>query len=306
MYGDVMPALPEMQEDATILALGTLLNADALLMALHKDPEWTSIIFGVKDLQGDLLWAANMNQRKIDAKKQSYARAGLLHQYYLEYENTIRAAESQKFKASYFSILYAPRGDLIRCGQVLDPAISQKAKADFSAIAVGGMTAKGLFHVVDMWGKQGATPREQIDKYFELSKRWQCDAGEGGHGVESVAYQGVLVHLFREEMFRKKHYFEITPITHSKNPQSKEQRIVGILQPRYANGYIMHNRSFPLLETQLQDFPNGKRDLPDALAMLVHLLDPAAPLAAGEGKDPSEDEYTSLEDEFDGEWRAHV
>lgn len=301
MYGDVMPALPEMQEDATILGLGTLLHAEALLMTLHKDPEWTSIIFGVRDLQGDLLWAANMNERKIEVKKQSYARAGLLHQYYLEYENTIRSAENQKFHANNFTILYAPRGELIHCGIVLDPAISQKAKADFSAIAVGGVTSKGLIHVCEAWGKQGATPREQIDKFFAFSKTWDCNL----HGVESIAYQAVLLHLMREEMFRKQHYFEITPITHSKNPQSKEERIVGILSPRYSNGYIMHNRHFPLLETQLQDFPAGKRDLPDALAMLVHLLDPAAPLAAGEGKDPAADEYDELEDVLGGDWRKY-
>ena len=299
-YADVVPALPEMKEDGTIIALGTLLHAEALLMTLKNDPEWTSIIFGVYDKQGDLLWPENMTERKIQAKKQSYARVGELHIYYMEYENTIRAAESQKFRGP-FTVLYAPRGELIHCGIVLDPAISQKAKADYSAIACGGMTSKGLIHVVDMWGKQGATPREQIDKYFEISTKFDCNL----HGVESVAYQAVLIHLLREEMFRKKRYFEITPITHSKNPQSKEERIVGILQARYANGYIMHNRVFPLLETQLQDFPNGKRDLPDALAMLVHLLDPAAPLAVGAGDDPANDEYESLEEHFEGDWRRY-
>lgn len=301
LYGDVMPALPEMQDNATILGLGTLLHAEALLMTLHRDPEWTSVIFGVKDRQGDLLWKANMDEPKIEAKKQSYGRAGLLHQYYLEYENTIRAAESQKFQSSMFRILHVPRGELIQCGQVLDPAISQKAKADYSAIAVGGMNTKGLIVVTDMWGKQGATVREQIDTYFELSQKWDCTL----HGIESIAFQAVLVHLVREEMFRKRRYFEVTPITHSKNPQSKEERIVGILQPRYANGYIVHSRSFPLLETQLQDFPSGKRDLPDALAMLVHLLDPAAPLAIGEGKDPAEDEMPPLDEVFEGDWRYY-
>lgn len=301
MYGDIIPALPEMQEDATIVALGTLLHSESLLMTLHKDPEWTSIIFGVRDKQGDLLWAANIDERKIELKKASFARAGQLSQYYLEYENTIRAVENQKFKAENFSILHAPRGEMTHCGMVLDPAISQKAKADFSAIVVGGVTPKGFIHIADTWAKQGATPREQIDKYFELSKRWECNL----HGVESIAYQAVLIHLLREEMFRKKHYFEIVPITHSRNSQSKEERIVGILQPRYANGYIKHNRRFPLLETQLQDFPNGKRDLPDALAMLVHLLDPAAPFAIGEGKDPEEDEYPPLDEVLDGEWRAY-
>lgn len=303
MYGDVIPALPEMQENATILGLGTLLHSEALLMTLHKDPEWTSVIFGVRDTQGDLLWAANMNERKIEAKKASFARAGQLSQYYLEYENTIRAVESQKFKPEHFIINPKAREDIIAMAIALDPAISQKAKADFAAIGVVGMTKNGILQGMEFWGKQGATPREMIDKYFELAVKYECTL----HGIESIAFQQVLIHLVREEMFRKAKlygpaaYFEIIPITHSNKRESKDQRIVGILQPRFAAGYIHFQKRFPLLETQLQDFPNGKKDVPDVLAMCVHLLDPAAPMAVGEDRDPGDDEYESLED-----WRTYT
>lgn len=293
MYGDIIPALPEMKEDSMILALGTLLHPDALLMTLKKDPDWTSVIFGVRDLQGDLLWDANMSEKKIENKKQSFARAGQLHQYYLEYENTVRSGDSQKFKAEYFHINFVPRSELIAVAIALDPAISPKAGADFASIVVVGIGQKGTIHVLEVWAKQGAGPREQIDTYFELASKWTCTL----HGVESIAFQAALIHLMREEMFRKRQYFEIIPITHS---QKKEERIEGILQPRYAAGYIHHNRHFPLLETQLQDWPSGKRDVPDALAMAISLLDPAAPLALGGNSDPADDEYEEQE-----EWRSY-
>lgn len=297
-YADVIPALPEMKEDSTIIALGTLLHPEALLMTLQNDPEWTSIIFGVRDKQGELLWEANMNEKKIEAKKQSFARAGQLAQYYMEYENTVRGADSQKFRPEFFIIQSENRHSLECCGVALDPAISSKAGSDFAAAACAGMNTKGRIVVMDMWGKVGATPREQIDKFFEFQKTYDCSLC----GIESIAFQAALIHLAREEMFRKGQYFEIIPIKHS---QKKEERIEGILQPRYANGYIQHVRHFPLLETQLLDWPNGKRDFPDALAMCVALLDPAASLAGGNDNDPGKDEYPPLDDLFDGDWRTY-
>lgn len=298
MYGDVIPALPEMQENATMIALGTLLHPEALLMTLKNDPEWTSIIFGVRDKKGGLLWEANMDEKKIELKKQSFARAGQLPQYYLEYENTVRGADTQKFRPEFFIIQPEIRSNLEVCAIALDPAISQSHKADFSSLAIAGMNTKGKIIVLDMWGKVGATPREQVDRYFELATKHDCTH----HGVESIAYQAALIHLLREEMFRKGRYFEIVPIKHT---QKKEERIEGILQPRYANGYIQHVRHFPLLETQLLDWPNGKRDFPDALAMAIALLDPVAPLALGLNADPSNDEMPPLDEVFSDDWRTY-
>lgn len=305
-YGDVLPALPEMKENATILALGTLLHGEALLMTMHKDPQVTSIIFGVKDRQGDLLWEANMSEAKIESKKQQFVRAGQLSQYYMEYENTIRAVETQLFKPEQLIVSPKSREDMLAVAIALDPAISKKRRADYRAIAVVGMTNKGIIQGLDFWADKEATPREVVDKYFEMAVRWDCTL----HGVEANAFQAVLIHIMKEEMFRKakvlgpKAYFEIIPITHSATDGKKEDRITGILQPRFAAGYIHMQRRFPLLETQLQDFPNGKRDLPDVLAMAVHLLNPAAPAAAGVD-DLAEDEMESLDEVFDGDWRRY-
>ena len=67
------------------------------------------------------------------------------------------------------------------------------------------------------------------------------------------------------------------------------------MHPRFANGYIELSRVFETLEEQLEDWPNGKKDLPDALAMVISLLDPFAAQAADPEKDLSEDEYLPLE-----------
>ena len=293
-YGDLLPAMPELDPDATLAAAGTLLHREALLMRWSLDPQFTTIRFGATDKQGDFLWPAMMDADKLEKKKQSFAMNGLLHVFYMEYFNDIRAPEKQKFKPEFLIIKPTPLNEIYHRSLAADPAISNKPGRDHAAQGVAGMNDKGTIFVIDMWGKLGATPREQIDNYFEFHAKYApryC-------GIESVAFQAALIHLMREEMFRKKQYFEIVPLTHS---QKKEERVEGILQPRYANGYIIHTRHFVNLETQLLDWPNGKKDYPDVLAMCVALLDPLAASAGMDGKDLGEDEYPPLEEEFSEE-----
>lgn len=297
-YGDLMPAQSELDESSTIVALGTLLHPEALLMTWSKDPEWTTIIFGAVDRQGDPLWEHNMSLQKIENKKQTYARIGRLDLFYMEYMNQIRAAEGAKFRPDFFIHKFYTIGETVARALVIDPAISPKPGADFCSLACVGMTEKGFLVVYESWGRRGVTPREQVDRYFDLSVKFECTL----HGVEAISYQAALVHLLKEEMFRKNRFFEIKSITHT---QKKEERIEGILQPRYAAGYIHHARSFVELETQLLDWPSGKRDFPDAVAMAVGLLDPAAPNASMAGVDLAEDEYEPLEDIFGGDWRQY-
>lgn len=282
LYAAVEPALP-VDGSGTLYAIGTLLHDDALLRTLQRDEDYACIVFGAYDKDGNLLWPWRMSEKKLDRLKRRYARAGQLSTFYMEYHNTLRTEEEQRFKSFIYSRPQVDHQSVFAIA--IDPAISKKKKASEATISVASMNATtGLIHVWECWGKVGATPREMVDVYFELSKKYNCRF----HGIETIAFQAALTHLMREEMFRKRHYFEITPITHS---EKKEERIEGILQPRYANGYIHHVRPYPELETQLLDWPNGKNDRADSLAMVVALLDPLAAYAADPSNDITADEF---------------
>jgi hypothetical protein len=304
-FGDVLPALPKLVEDVSVTALGTLLGPETLLTVLSRDPSWTVVVFGAVDKDGEPLWENWMSLEKLELEKQSYASKGLLHIYYLEYFNTVRNAENQKFKVEY--IIHEPISmeDAPHRAIAIDPAITKRKKGCPTAIAVVGMRKNGIIQVLDYWQKLGATPREQVDQYFAMKVKWKTTK----QGVESAAYQAALIHLLQEEMFRKGKelgpgaYFEITPITHSSTDQ-KESRVEGILQPRYASGYVRHQRRFVELETQLQDWPNGLKDGPDVLAMGVSLLDDFAAVAAGD-ESAQKDQYPPLDELFGGEWRVY-
>ena len=288
-FKSVKPALPRMRKDAQIIVLGTMLSREALLPSLLNDPDWTSISFGALLPDGSPLWPEMMSLEDIAREKSSYSRLGKLNAFYMEYLSTARNTDEQKFPNRFFRWNSVPVTPILNA-IAIDPAISEKQTADYCAIAVAGMQKNGKIMVHEMWAKVGATPREMIDEYFRLHKLYNCQR----QGVESIAFQAALIHLLREEMFRKRYYMqEITPITHKRN--NKILRVESILHPRFANGYIEFSKKFELLEEQLEDWPNGKKDLPDALAMVISLLDPFAAVAADPEKDLGEDEYEPIE-----------
>lgn len=301
-YGDVRKALPTVDKSGTITCLGTLLHSEALLTFLMQDPDWTTVKFGAIDPDGDPLWEAAADLKFIAHEKRVYAKSGLLHVYYMELFNVIRASEDAKFKLENIIYTYTKPEKFQRMAIAIDPAISQKKEADFCSLSVVAMCEGGYFEILEQWSKKGVHPRQQVDKYFEFVTLWKMhEFPNSKYGIESNAYQAALVHLIREEMFRKKVYFEITPITQS---QKKIERVEGILQPRYANGYIHHRRHFNDLESSLLDWPSGKLDPADVTAMAISLLDDAAPLAAPDNHDLAEDEYPPLEEIFEGDWRT--
>lgn len=292
-YGDLMPALPALDKRATIVAIGTLLHPECLLETWARDPQWTTVRLGALDSRGEPIWRTWMDREAIEALRRSYAQAGQLHTFSLEYMSLAVPPESQVFRREWFVVEDPPKEGFVATAIYVDPAISQSERADSTVIVVCGMAHDGRIWVLDVWGKRGATPRETIDRYFEMSRRWGCTF----HGVEAIAYQAALVHTMREEMFRKKHYFEITEVKHTSR---KSERILGILQGRYAAGVMRHARPFPELEVQLLDYnPNLREqpdDYPDALAGCVALLDPVCGVAAGSAPEEPEMEPLNVEE----------
>lgn len=282
LMGDVLPALPQIGETGTITGLGTLLHAEAMMVKLADDPEWITVRFGALDPDGDPIWAYYKAKKQLEALKLAYTRKGLLNLYYLEYESKISGGDNAKFPST-FTYQIMQRTEFVAVALCMDPAISDDLDKDpdYCMFGVTGMTTKGQHHVMHCDGAQGMHPRAQIDEYFRLHAKFDPTH----HGIEAVAFQKALVHLMREEMFRRgktlgnRAYFEITPILHGKT--GKIPRVEGALSPRYKAGYVTHQQSFPLYESQLIDWPNGKRDGPDVIAQCITLLDPFAALAFG-------------------------
>lgn len=277
LVGSVKPALP--RRVGRLFLLGTVLHSESMLMSMARDPLFVSVKFGAMLESGEALWPMMMTEKEWLYERESYKRQGLLGRFYMEYQSSIHVdADNRKFAPETWLVVERNRTDMVSVAMAIDPAISDSLGADYCVIAVVGMTRYGEISVLDMWSKAGASPREQVDNYFRMHFLHRVEL----HGVEAIAYQAALVHLLKEEMARQSRifgnlaYFGIQPITHSRK---KTERIEGILSPRYASGYITHQRRFHELESEALDWPNGKKDHLDALAMAIALLDPVATFA---------------------------
>lgn len=280
----VVPALPQFGDSGRIIVVGTLLDPNSLLMGLVKNPEWVAVVFGALDPEGEPIAPFYMTKEQFEAKKLSFARNGMLTAFYMEYCSIVHQNDdTKKFNIEKIRIQILERTEFLGVSEVIDPAISEEVTAAYCAIGVVGMTEKGHLHVLDTWEKIGAHPGEQVDNYFDMHFKWNPTH----HGVEAIAYQAALVHLLQAEMFKRaktwgsRAYFEIIKETKQLHGTEKKKvlRVEGILAPRYKAGYITHQRHFPVLMSHLNDWPLGKKDLPDVIAMCVALLDPMAGLA---------------------------
>jgi hypothetical protein len=292
-YGDLMPALPHLDPEATVVVLGTLLHSESLLSTLQQDPTWSVVRFGAKLPDGSLLWPRMYDEESLEQKKQSMAIAGQIHTFYMEFMNESVAPEVAPFNTKLWIYEKADEAKVVDCAIHIDPATSPKRSADRTAIVVARRTSEGIILVSVVVAERGMSEKQKTDAYFDLHRRYKCLRA----GVESVAYQAALISTFREAMFRKNHYFEITPVSFKTR---KTQRIIDTLVARIANGYIRFERKFPIMEMEAADFRSDtddqKDDCLDALACAVSLLDPTAAYAAG--KDVTKDIYKPLDEEL--------
>lgn len=153
----------------------------------------------------------------------------------------------------------------------VDPAISDKESADFTAMTVRAVDERGTWYLLEAFAKRGMTPMDLIDKIFEIYLKWKGMGYEmDGVGVEYVAYQKALHYILSDEM-RKRNIW--LPMFELKNHRaSKEYKIKGALATRWQMGAIMipekYTDSTDELLDQLFRFPKCSHDdLVDSLAM---------------------------------------
>lgn len=299
-FADVIPALPTIGK-GRLIVIGTMLHPDALLPTLASDDRFTVVKFGIKDADGDYLWSEAIDEAKDEVNKKSYANAGQLSSYYMEYHNEPRSEETALFKREWIRYSEPSKEErIVGAATYCDPALSERKTADEAVVITVLQTDKGKVYVTDGWGERGHVSGSSeklteniIDEFFRQHKIRAGTNHASFAGCEANAYQGALIITMRQEMFKRGYYFNLEPVTHS---NKKNERIVGILQPRFQNGFIYFTRKFPKLEAQLLDYrpkQDQADDWPDALAGAVKLLDPVSPfyMENTEFKEDEDDPY---------------
>jgi len=153
---------------------------------------------------------------------------------------------------------------------LVDPAISEEKRADYTAMVMVGIDRYANIYVLDL--VRDHFPVDGIiNAVFHQFERWHPQA----IGVEDVAYQKALRYSLSQEEQKRKKFLNVIEL--KPNARSKDQRIKG-LQPQYANGKVLHNRDLVYniyLEDELLRYPRGKHDdLIDALAYALDVIHP--------------------------------
>ena len=194
------------------------------------------------------------------------------YEFSAQYLNNCIPDEAATFKRGWFKYydMLDIRGKTLNKYIMVDPAISLKRDADYTAMIVVGIDQFQNIYVLDIvrghW-----TPAQIISAMFSLFELWHPIC----FGLETVAYQKALSYSLKEEMQKRGRYMSITELL--PNERTKDQRIKG-LQPLYENGKVHHRKDLLLnwaLEGELTSFPRGKNDdMIDAFAYVLDFLVP--------------------------------
>lgn len=252
----------------TLLAINTLLSEASLNGDFLKSEYWLSIRFGAKDKQGRFWFPIKMDAKEYEKKRKKFLEAGQLHTFHLEYDNKSVSEQDQLVIQKNIKVRGMPDETPVWNVLACDPAISEDEKADEATLTVAALdSSNSHIYVRENKGKQGWHVSDYLNEIFTLVSTYNIQLV----GVESNAYQAVLLQLLQVEMMKRNVFFTVVGLTHHKK---KEARVKGWLQPLYANGMISHERGFPELDDQLVNWydTSVKKDRADSLAMAVSLF----------------------------------
>lgn len=288
--GTMEPAIKQFGEDkGQIYYIGTLLHNDAVLPTLMRDPSRMSFRFGALDSTGQPVWPEKLSIEGLEKVRQSFISLGMLPEFNLEYMSKVVEMGDKQFPLEKINYAIYPPDSFAAIALALDPACGEKRTADMAAFAVVGITKAATYHVLAAEGKVGQPDDEKIKRLFELYETYLTRVPLDCRlvGVEAIGYQRALIAPIEQERNKRmlmgdfsRYSFSVTPILHGK--QAKRERVQGTIRPLLMAGSFSVARKFVDLENQLDSWPSGKDDIPDAVAMAIRLLTPFAGVAVQE------------------------
>lgn len=151
---------------------------------------------------------------------------------------------------------------------MVDPAVSQAAKADYSVIITCGITPNNDWYILDV-RREKFTVGELINEMFDVFEQWS----PMNMSIEVIGLAQGLIDSVRNEEDARGQYLPLIEIK-TRNNVNKQQRIRSILQPRFERGKIFIRDDLEhreVLEEELLNFPKAQHD--DIIDPLTDLED---------------------------------
>lgn len=149
----------------------------------------------------------------------------------------------------------------------IDPAVSLRNRADYTAICVGGVSTGGYLVACD-FSVGHYTPEHTIDEFMRLVKLWGVRQAQ----CEVVGFQSLLRGMLIKRLATDNVRCGVVPYMPNKWGK-KEKRIEMFLSPYFSTGNVVFStdiKKSPIVLNTFNFFGRGGRDdPPDALAVIA-------------------------------------
>jgi predicted phage terminase large subunit-like protein len=191
------------------------------------------------------------------------------YRFSLQYLNKLTDEEDAIFKKDWILEYSELPKTPLRYFMTVDPALSDKADADYSVIMTAAVDTENNLYVVDYY-RDRVAPKVLIDKIFEKAMEFN----PANIGIETVAFQKVLSFWLNDEMRARNWFLNIEEL-HTSN-KAKPDRILA-LQPRFAAKTVFIRHWMIDLKDELMSFkyPESNQlhdDVIDALAYMLEII----------------------------------
>lgn len=151
-----------------------------------------------------------------------------------------------------------------------DLAITQGKRSDYTVIMIIGVTFEKKIYVLKYY-RDKYTPSEIINKIFEAYEQASKYGYVRGLGIETVAFQKVMLYLLKDESRRRGIKL---PLIELKANRDKTLRINSLV-PIVDKGELYISPSHTELKTEMKEFPFSKHDdIIDTLAYINQVMRP--------------------------------
>lgn len=249
--------------------IGTILHYDSVLArTMKKTDVWNVRLWRAietyKDKDGNkvelALWPAYWPLERLADKKLEIGSIA----FACEFLNEPLEAGDHPIKKEWFCYYSRLPGDLIKV-QTVDPAVSTKTTADYSAICTLGYSpSDSKFYLIDMW-RDRVTLHSLITMMISLYSKHQPTS------------QGIEVQGFQQAVKQEAERLSTIPVYPITRTKDKVTRAVGV-SVHFEYGRVLFPREAPWLdefEAELIRFPTGEND--DMLDTIVDAIEAFLP-----------------------------
>ncbi len=256
--------IPCGSDSCSVRLVGTILHLDAMLQRLLEDPTWEHLFYEAHNPDfSEILWPEQFSRERLTDIRAGYLAQNDPEGYSQEYLNRPVDVQNAFFNKDYFfDFDRDDNGKWIKPNleyyAAADFAISEREKADYTAIVVCGVDPEGRVYVVD--AKRGRWDADAIiSELMATQKMWKPNV----FTFETTQIDKAIGPFLDREMLRQRVYLNIVKMTPT---QSKTMRARSI-QAMHKSGQIRYDREaswFPDFEGELltvaDSGPRGKHD----------------------------------------------